>query len=601
MKIWLFFFFAFVLSAQYSNGQKRTTKKSTSIEAYGKQSQSGFLQKINAVKLDSANVADRHLIFVHSKFEKITGLKFSMYTSSISNTISHPEYGIVLNRKQVGRLLQKAGDRKFDYYTVLALLVSHEVAHQVQFKFYAASQIFSSCNEVRRIFESQADIISGILINDFFEKAFFEEMPKNVYEIIDLIFQDEITTFSTVSSHPNYVQRSLSVKAGISYVKNLDFLGIHEDDNFTESDIRRFRKIPLISNEFYKIMEWSRLHSEMIMNSCKSVSKCIGLVSMSRRYRSYDNSLYYEVIYRNTCNVAIEFRFYAVVLKNYDTHAPLSERIVSGRPHEVTIKPNSDVKISGVVSLRDEFERNIILCVPPNDYLQFSSFNSSDCGCDSVDYKSQYSYSHENYLASNSLLLTYTVSKIVDEIAENARRHILGPFKYINNFGGRIFKSELIFPGSLHNEVLINKNDTAVVAYLMCQNSNTDGLFERYIATCEIVQSALENAGYDVICSMENREGGVVNGMFETKEKVVNLFSQFRSSLVDNISKENISRGKTEKSKSKKGNTEKAKPLADFFFARESFNLYKIPVCVNVDVYVDNKNESKILVSFMNK
>ena len=214
-------------------------------------------QRLSSSELEKIISDEAAYVFAAAQFTA----RLSFSDANIN--ISTPAGGIILGRSYFNNLHSKVSAENFIFSA--RFIVSHELAHQMQFKDPAVTS-GSSC-EKRRLVECQADVIAGILMSKMYtiesDDIFNEKVPDIItgIEYIYTLGADE----NMSNSHPTPLQRRNAFRFGLGFI-----LGKSGNSAITE-------KNPIMKGSDY--MRWSFEISKMIMHFPLSNTKNIVCVS----------------------------------------------------------------------------------------------------------------------------------------------------------------------------------------------------------------------------------------------------------------------------------------------------------------------------------
>lgn len=125
------------------------------------------------------------------------------------------------NKISLGKLFFRQNSQKLDaatYLFIVRFILAHELAHQLQFRSYGAGITKSSC-EQRRLYECQADIISGIALGriyDLSDTMRATEDYKSITSGLAYIYNTGDRE-SGLALHPTPAQRRAAFRYGLGF------------------------------------------------------------------------------------------------------------------------------------------------------------------------------------------------------------------------------------------------------------------------------------------------------------------------------------------------------------------------------------------------
>jgi len=130
--------------------------------------------------------------------------------------ISTVDKGIVLGRLYFSTI---SGKRNADQLLfIIRYILSHELAHQIQFRRYGGGIVQASC-ELKRLYECQADIISGILLGRMYDLSEAMADTKDFHTVADglgYLYANGDDEYG-MALHPTPFQRRAAFRYGLGY------------------------------------------------------------------------------------------------------------------------------------------------------------------------------------------------------------------------------------------------------------------------------------------------------------------------------------------------------------------------------------------------
>jgi hypothetical protein len=137
-------------------------------------------------------------------------------TSEAGNS-SMPSYGIKMSEPRLEAIY--AGLNREQGDQMLLFLLGHEIAHQLQFKWYSNELILLSSCEKRRLNEAQADILAGYFysrIRDIAGRVLRNENVSREFAVYQNIYKLGDAEFS-LGDHPSFKQRRNAFRLGSAF------------------------------------------------------------------------------------------------------------------------------------------------------------------------------------------------------------------------------------------------------------------------------------------------------------------------------------------------------------------------------------------------
>ncbi len=391
---------------------------------------------------DTSKILDRGILKAINKLQQITGNKIKTYKTNIGPIYSHPNDGIVLNLKEITMLIQKfEGD--FSVNDLITLILCHEAAHIYQFTSLKIDTLRNINSENRRLFEIQADILSGVYFMQFYNLEdydffFKENLERNLKRMFAL--ENFFSDFKI--DYPNPSQRIFSIMLGIDagVLKLTSQYG--SDENAKE--VKSLQSRLELNN--LKINEWSLLQAKKIINFRNDASRSIALESKNIIDTFGSGKVKYHLIYKNIGISEVEVDMSIVSANDF------SLEIVDRKNHKFKLLPGQTISLEGELSNGNNKNKNVHIIFPPNQGC-LVNFDIPINVSNSIAEVLTYSYSSWKNQFSKFGLHAFFIDDLMNIVRTGNLSLAYGPAEYFQ--GALSYKSLFAYPTSLDNKFLI--------------------------------------------------------------------------------------------------------------------------------------------------
>ena len=329
-----------------------------------------FFLAVSNSKLHGQNVR-QEIIQEFEVLSKLYDFDVKLNFTKQEGLSSHPINGVNFGSNEVQKIsnIKKKSDRKF----ILLLLLSHELAHQAQFKIYKGDKEKLSDNPASRTtLEAQADVIAGHMTFN----ALIDQSALNLVEgrkglnRIRAIFQymsDIGIRENTLGNHPSRNERQMCVRLGFG-------MGMFQYFNkIRKENPKRLKSLKIKKSEISSLfsggrrfldydpreldLHWSYRMSQKIVNQDRRLSRNLILTTAPGSRHSWNLSssrpyVSYKLNYRNIGDepLNVDLSVYVSHVERENPNIAKYHRVVNVRSYRFEILPDDNKLISGTMN-----------------------------------------------------------------------------------------------------------------------------------------------------------------------------------------------------------------------------------------------------------
>ncbi len=353
-----------------------------------------------------------------------------------------------------------------DYLFLVRFIITHELAHQIQFRIYDSLFMQDDC-EKKQLFECQADVVSGIMMGRLYDLTSESSTNRDIQTIeagLAFIYDQGDNEYG-VSLHPTPIARRSAFRYGLGYkVSNKNRLIIEKapDDFFSSADSIR----------------WSFEIAKMIMHyPIANAHKIICIQSDTSWEKGIDHPyVHFRETYLNTGSKPIRVNIIYEVCGDKAYHRRLYHDTVSTHAKlagdskwvSVIIEPGKKSEITGALNW---------LNVSTTDYMPTMIFSRNEDALYSAEELNSegvnhniYNYCPNDYASSDPkskldediFLFRYSLDQSVGNLLSENWKKLEAGFGL--NLTGKLlyYRSVLRFPYSVDNQVMLFTDTNSV-------------------------------------------------------------------------------------------------------------------------------------------
>ena len=378
------------------------------------------------------------------KINTVTGLKVDYWISNSGAIFSHPNFGIIINIQELKVIYNNS--TLSDFNTVVSLIVAHEAAHQVQFNTYSAREIIFNCNEMKKVYECQADILAGEI---FVQISNNDINEKTITDALKVLYSIGTPEYSFTSSHPSREDRRMAVGMGIGLGQNMrnatSFIGFNASLNEINNSKSRER---LNVETHESSMSWSLRQAKRIVNYCMANSEGI---TTSVQYVNWNSdpkspTVEYSFKYTNTGDdlVTIDMQVKSTTVQRKDMLNTLSWAYADAKNYKFNLGPGESYTIKGRQRWNRTIQDEIPILVYPPTQQELISFEGTKCDCNPEMSELSVSQAQENFTINQTFAIA--LSNLIEAAKIRYQGYLVGPYVF-DDLDEKVYQTSLNLPG----------------------------------------------------------------------------------------------------------------------------------------------------------
>jgi len=436
----LYAWFAYVLTG---HGQERNPRPHSDT-AFIQETKDTLITSLKLRRPDTANPLEAELAAVVAKANRATGLVTELWICRGCGISSHPTLGIIVDVDQIAAIQKEAQAGQLS--AVLAFLIGHEEAHQIQYQKYTA-RIIGLPETEREVYEAQADILGAEFLIESMKND--NSSQEEIVDALRVAYDLGVEQYA-IADHPSQDQRLTASRLGMAagMITKLRHLG---GPPALASAEELARKIDFHSGE--SSLAWSLRTARRIVNYRRP--DIINLVLVNRTINWDRNSrnpvVSYQLEYQNrgTTPLFVNAEVQCVAAPRDDRDDVFRWLKIDANSFAFTLQPGAIRTLSGTMHwyAGANLMPRIIVSPDPMALIEVSNPTGKVVGTETGADNSLAASTSSGFRATTG----YWIARVITASASKFKSLRAGPGEKVGKFV--VYPSDPQFPRSLRTRV----------------------------------------------------------------------------------------------------------------------------------------------------